>query len=303
MVSGFGGKLRDDFAPPDCRIEYNIQATLNKVNISTSKRETIILKRQKVRIKPAAGDLPLPGLPLDPFDNNQPPRCEVTVNHKGSGLPMGRLSVDLQQPDRFWLPLRDPHSEIIRSARLTLKYIPDNQGRPTSAPTLPIVKSLRGQITATTLYTTTIVQSSSSPPCLFRKKKDLFGRPLNFSDKAIHLPIPSLPKLQWVHNSPSSSPKPAVSATEPRLSEKDQSYYTASLVVPVTLGRDNYLPTFHSCFISRIYSLGLQFDIAQAESAPLKTMKLRVPVEIASKRDPGVLPSYNASLGVVHAVS
>lgn len=173
MVSGFGGKLRDDFAPPDCRIEYNIQATLNKVNISTSKRETIILKRQKVRIKPAAGDLPLPGLPLDPFDNNQPPRCEVTVNHKGSGLPMGRLSVDLQQPDRFWLPLRDPHSEIIRSARLTLKYIPDNQGRPTSAPTLPIVKSLRGQITATTLYTTTIVQSSSSPPLPFPQKERL----------------------------------------------------------------------------------------------------------------------------------
>ncbi|KAI5459531.1 hypothetical protein BGZ63DRAFT_388247 [Mariannaea sp. PMI_226] len=304
-IAGFGGKLRDDSAPPGCKIVYNIQAKLERINSLTGKRETIPLKSQKVRIKPSAGDVPLPELTLDPLDTNNTPKCEVVISRKGSGLLTGRLSVALQKPDCFWLPLRDPHSEIIRSATLTLTYIPGSQTHLTTSlqpppESLPVLKSLKGQITATTLYTTSITQSSSHLFCLPTKKKDLFGRPLNFSDKVIHLPVPSPPKLQWVYNPPSSSPQLAMSAPELKQLELGQGYYTASLMVPVALGRENYVTTFYSCFISRVYSLSLQLEVSQAQSVPLKTIKVTVPIEIAAKRDPGVLPSYNASMGVVH---
>jgi hypothetical protein len=301
-IAGFGGRLRDDFAPTGCRIVYSIQVVLRQANNFTNKREAILLTAQKIRVKPTSGDMPIPQLRLDAHDNDYTPRRDITTTREGSRLPLGQLSVVLHQPETIWLPLRDPLTEVIKSARLTLTYILANTAQSQATPEeLPVLKSLQGHITATTLYTTTLSQTPSS--FLSPKQRDLFGRPLNFCDKDIPLPIPSSPAVRWTSNSLLEPPPLAEMAAHPTYLKSNQVYYSASLLVPVSLGQENYIPTFHSCFISRLYSLCLKLDISQTGSATLKTIELRVPLVIAAKRDPGVLPSYNASLGVVHSHS
>jgi hypothetical protein len=165
---------------------------------------------------------------------------------------------------------------------------------------LPEIKSLRAQITATTLYTTQ--PTGPHPP---QKQRDFFGHPINYRDAEIPLSLPSLPQLRWTRvENQNSSPTPDLLPgleSPPPFTELGPAggvgaSYIATLLVPVTLTKDkSFVPTFHACLISRIYSLSFQLEVKGASNA----FRLRAPMQIAAERDPGALPSYNASLGVI----
>ncbi|KAL4913118.1 hypothetical protein BDW62DRAFT_170122 [Aspergillus aurantiobrunneus] len=266
-IAGFGGRLRDDFAPSACKVIYSINVKLERPSIVSGVQETIMEKRLKVRVKPAVGDVPLPDLPLGRLSNEYSLYREETIHSSNSKSQIGRLAMTLEPPECFYHPLRDPISLISKAVRLLLVYSPSDS----TAPTPPELRSLRAQIIATTVYTTTF-DDTHPPP----KKRDFFNRPINFRDAELQLSIPSIPQLRWALDETGS--------------------YTATLLVPVTLPKDkSFIPTFHSCLISRVYSLSFQLSV-QGTSSPFK---LRAPMQIAAERDPSALPSYNASLGVV----
>ncbi|KAJ0413578.1 hypothetical protein BJY00DRAFT_296641 [Aspergillus carlsbadensis] len=330
-IAGFGGRLRDDLAPQDrCKIAYTIIARLERPSLTTGLQETIMEKRLKVRIKPLVGDIPLPELDLGPgiadeFRLFQ--RGEVAPRRLSSsssplskvvgGQAQGCLAVTLEQPGCFWHPLGDTERLISKAVRLTLVYTPTataaQEGSTTTTttttspapPTLPEIKSLRAQITATTLYTTQI-NGVHHPP---QKQRDFFGRPVNYRDAEIPLSLPSLPQLRWtrVDDDQNPSPNPYSEPSEPGPNSPPPPpqqapgtgtgvSYIATLLVPVTLTKDkSFVPTFHTCLISRIYSLSFQLDVKGASTG----FRLRAPMTIAAERDPAALPSYNATLGVI----
>ncbi|KAL2825947.1 hypothetical protein BDW59DRAFT_179727 [Aspergillus cavernicola] len=281
-VSGFGGRLRDDSAPAACKVGYTIVVKLGRPSLVTGTQEIILERKQKIRIKSHVGDVPLPDLPMGSLSS------EYSLHHEETVLdsrkqPVGQLAVTLEQPDCFWHPLRDPIGFISKAVRLSLVYTtttttttnPSSQSQ-TAIGNLPDLKSLRGQITISTIYTTSFTTPHPPP-----RKRDFFNRPLNFRDDDLPLSIPSLPQLRWIQ---AHSP------------ETGGVYHTATILVPVTLPKDkNFVPTFHSCLISRIYSLSFQLSVQGVSTQ----VKLRAPMQISAERDPGALPSYNASLGVV----
>ncbi|KAL3478421.1 hypothetical protein BJX99DRAFT_224466 [Aspergillus californicus] len=263
-ISGFGGKLRDDSAPAACKVAYAIVAKLERPSLTTGVQETMIERRLKIRIKPLANDVALPELPVAALSEEYRLYHEETVLESGK-RPVGQLAVSVQQPDCFNHPLRDSISLVSKAIRVSLVYTPNSSKPP------PELKSLRGQIIVTTIYTTTLTETQHPIP----RRKDLFNRPVNYKDAELPLSIPSLPQLRWT---------------------RSEGNYTATLLIPVTLPKDkSFIPTFHSCLISRVYSLAFQLSV-QGVSAPLK---MRVPMQIAAERDPAALPSYNAALGVV----
>ncbi|KAL6237592.1 hypothetical protein BDW75DRAFT_75955 [Aspergillus navahoensis] len=273
-IAGFGGKLRDDFAPEACKVVYSIYAKLERLNATLGALEIIEEKRLKVRIKPTVGDVPLPDLlPTDGLSREYSLYHEQTIHggsSKSKSRVTGRLAITLEQPGCFYHPLRDPISLISKAVRLFLVYSPSGSD-PAIPP--PQLKSLRAHITATTIYTTNL-DSTTHP---IRRKRDIFNRPANFRDAELPLSsIPSSPQLRWT---------------------MDQAgRYTGTLLVPVTLPKDkSFIPSFHSCLITREYSLGFQLSVQGA----LEPFKLKAPLQIAAERDPAVLPSYNASLGIV----
>ncbi|KAL4788490.1 hypothetical protein BJX76DRAFT_315826 [Aspergillus varians] len=267
-IAGFGGRLRDDFAPSACKVVYSISFKLERPSMVSGIQETTMERRLKVRIKPAVGDVPLPDLSMGSLSDEYSLYHEEPIYNSNAKSSIGRVAMTLEQPGCFYHPLRDSIRLISKAVRLFLVYSPSD---PTTSPPSPGLKSLRAQIIATTIYTTSL-DDTHPPP----RRRDFFKRPINFRDAELPLSIPSIPQLRWTQNETGS--------------------YTASLLVPVTLPKDkSFIPTFHSCLISRVYSLSLQLSV-QGASSPFR---LRAPMQIAAERDPSALPSYNASLGVV----
>ncbi|KAL3462541.1 hypothetical protein BJX64DRAFT_258898 [Aspergillus heterothallicus] len=293
-IAGFGGRLRDDLAPETaCKIVYTIIVKLERPSITTRLQETIMEKRLKVRIKPLVGEIPLPDLDLGKLAD------EYRLFQQENAFKGGKLAVTLEQPECFWHPLGDSVRLISKAVRFFLVYSPSAKDRGSSSDglpaTLPELKSLRGQITATTLYTTQI-NADTHPP---QKQRDFFGRPINFRDAEVPLELPSFPQLRWTRledNNAESSPSPNVVSQSRPAEDAEGISYMATLLVPVTLTKDkSFVPTFHSCLISRIYSLSFQLDVKGVSTS----FRLKAPMQIAAERDPGALPSYNASLGVI----
>ncbi|PLB47566.1 hypothetical protein P170DRAFT_465218 [Aspergillus steynii IBT 23096] len=261
-VSGLGGKLKNDFAPIACKIIYSVQIRINRMSLVCDKQETIFVRKFKVRVKPALEEQP--PLNLDKFGDEFCLQQEKPVNEGRSKSPQGMLAVTLEQPKAFLLPLRDPYGTVSRAIRLFLRYTPTDS----SNVTLPNLKSLRGQMTGTTLFTTTFHDDIPT------KKKDLLGRPLNFEDTVFPSFTLNIPTPQW--------------------SQDNTGCYTATLLVPLWLPPENFIITFHSCLMSRMYTI--HFRLAVSNTA---TFSLRAPVDIVAERDSLVLPSYNASVGAV----
>ncbi|KAJ5114778.1 hypothetical protein NUU61_000537 [Penicillium alfredii] len=253
-ISGFGGQLRDDFAPPSCRILWLVQFRLLRKNIVSAEPEPILVKSLKLRVKPATDET----LHLNLNRGSSEYCLQQTSMVAGKGSrELGTLTVTLEPPKSFYLPLRDPHSFIGNAVRLFLRYTPTEPTEELLQ--LPRMRSLKGNITATTFYTT------SSHHDIPAKKKDIFGKAKNYAE----MKFPP-----W--------------AADPVAGD-----YAATLLVPVNLPRQNFVPTFHSCLISRVYALSLQLGVHGASG-----ISLRVPVQVSTHRDSLVLPSYHASVGI-----
>ncbi|KAL4927776.1 uncharacterized protein BDV17DRAFT_117420 [Aspergillus undulatus] len=264
-IAGFGGKLRDDSAPDACKVVYSINVKIERPDILSGIQYTMLERRLKVRIKPAVGEVPLPDLHTGSRLADED--CLYQQQSVKTATGAGSLAMTLEQPERFWHPLRDPISLISKAIRIVLVYTG-------AGATPPELKSLRAQIIVTTIYTTSLDSETHPPP----KKRDFFNRPVNFRDAELALSIPSIPRVRWTLDETGS--------------------YTATLLVPVTLPKDkSFVPTFHSCLISRVYSLAFQISVKGAA----EPWKLRAPMQIAAERDPSLLPSYNASVGVIDA--
>jgi len=64
---------------------------------------------------------------------------------------------------------------------------------------------------------------------------------------------------------------------------KGKAFYTATLLVPITLPEDkNFVPTFHSCLISRVYTLYLHLSV-HGPGVGDPSMTVKVPIQIAAQ--------------------
>ncbi|KAL3483958.1 hypothetical protein BJX62DRAFT_244389 [Aspergillus germanicus] len=278
-TSGFGGKLRDDFAPTGCQISYFIQFQVNRFNSLSRRGEPLFMKRQKLRIKPAL-DGNLMGSHPDLVRNEYClPRGVKTIYATGkrqnrAESVLGQFSVSIDEPIRIWLPSRDPHLLISQTARLTLFYQPCNSGSNSAATTLPPeLQSFESQIVATTFFTggTDATNGVCYQPLA---KREFLGQPMNFYDKRFPPFLREIPRtLRWDYQAETGA-------------------YTASLQVPVTLPRENFIPTFHSCLISRVYALKCKVKLKGGSGV----INLIVPLIISAKRNSAALPSYDASI-------
>lgn len=254
MIAGFGGRLRNDFAPSACKITYMIQAKLSR-KTSTSAEPQIILQRSlKIRVKPTRQAL----TPSLIYRGNQyHPQQSIDLQDRRSKLALGRLVATIISPDIFYLPSRELDGSMRQTIRLSLRF--ERKG---SHEELPRVQSLRGSVIATTFFTNTFHCDIPA------KKKDIFGKGINFSDSVLTEIAHSVTSLRWT--------------AEP------SNCFSSTLLVPVKISHQYIIPTFHSCRISRIYTLELRLKVHGAPSLEIVT-----PMQIASGEDQPVLPPYS----------
>ncbi|KAH8728513.1 hypothetical protein GQ44DRAFT_769483 [Phaeosphaeriaceae sp. PMI808] len=294
-LAGFGSTLLDDLAPEMSKIMYTIKVRIAHIR-GTEGIAMLGEKTKKVRIKPALIEQP----PLNIDGNKEYRPCEEKTVRKGlfKGK-LGTLSAKTIQPKPLVIPgaRTSGNQPITTMAKLLLRFDPSDES--TSPPKLT---SLATKLKVTTYF-------ASSPRQSFPSRLTL-GFDVSQGAYAESIPLSTLciAAAQWEKHPPSHNPPPEASIPRrdsgisdcslatttttahpdilpPTKTYQNGTFYTTQILVPIALPTTkNFIPTFHSCLISRTYTLGLKFA---AQASP--SLNLKIPVQIcADGSDTGI---------------
>ncbi|CAI7564798.1 unnamed protein product [Penicillium pancosmium] len=351
-VAGFGGKLRNDYAPSNCRIVYTIQARLTRRSLATERSQTILQKSLKIRLKPSSAlalDQPLLSPSISPSPSLSALLSPLTASGSGSasadseiGEPnphpqqtidiyqripgsnplsksksksktkIGQLTTTIIAPPYFDIPVRETDASVRQAIRLNLHFErepnsnqdhDDDQNTSTRTTgtdsnldlptTLPQIQSLRGSVVANTFFTK---KPNTSLP---RKKRDRLGTKLNYAEKVLTEFTHSITSLQWAvadaggRNPTNNGSSPSLdqstqiesefASASPVQTHTQMQSFTSTLLVPVKLAHQFIIPTFHSCRISRTYTLVLRLKVEGAGTIEIAAPMVMVPsVEVGT---------------------
>ncbi|OMP82372.1 hypothetical protein BK809_0006682 [Diplodia seriata] len=290
-ISGHSGKLLDDLAPEMARISYAIKVTVTRERETDGKVVTLVDKSKKVRVKPAFEEQP--PLVVGSKDAEYRLRQEKNIRKGIFKGKLGRLVMETQQPRSLCIPgARTPENDpITTSAKVFLRFDPADEN---SLP--PRLNSLSSKLKVTTFYATTPRRQFPS-----REQVMLDISQGTYSDT---LPLSSrcMAAVQWTKHRPTADEIAA--ASNPDISRRDsgisdcsavsigknipepsdayvagRSYYIANLLIPIQLPvNKSFIPTFHSCLISRVYRLDLSLSLSATSS-----INLKVPVQVTAE--------------------
>jgi hypothetical protein len=155
----------------------------------------------------------------------------------------------------------------------------------------PRLGSLSSKIKSSTFYAVKPFADLASRKCLlaaYDLSRGLYTNSTSLGTRCVE-------NVTWTHHVPqpirrdsgystcsgcsSDSSSSAVTVTPPT-----RPWYEASILVPLTLpASKTWLPTFHSCLVSRIYSLDMSLQVhTPGTGVPSSTISLRLPVQISS---------------------
>ena len=278
-----GSGLVEDFAPQLAKISYCINAKMIRVQEEDETKTAIAESSQTIRIIPVFEEQP----PLD-VNNRDEDYCLRSVKMIRKGLFKGRLGhvvVEATQPRSLNLSKAVYNGSgvtCMTTASLQLRFDP---AEAKSSP--PELVNLSSRLKITTYF------ASSPRPTFPSVSGALSDASQGFCSFMQSLVSRSVASAQWErHEAGSDSVEPdsrrgsAVStatqtpAPSPSYTDK-KPFYTTNIIVPISLPADKtFLPTFHSCLISRIYTLIL--TVALESSGTSHVIPVRVPLQISA---------------------
>lgn len=309
MAASIGNILLDDMAPEMAVVSYAIKVRLFHGRNSSGKLNLVADTARKLRIMPASAEqrpIPFPGGLKDDY---RPRKEKVIKRGMFKGGKLGCLTMESSQPKSLRLPpLRSTSSSrhtlssaysscppVTTMATVNLRFDPTDSSSPP-----PKLSTLTTKLKVATFF-------SSAP------LTDLPTRITDFhysSSKGVHVETIQLSSrcvasAQWTRHSPTSSPTSSPSSsTSTSFSPSASSFYngavfyTTQILVPVTLPSSNnttktFVPTFHSCLVSRTYALDLYLG-TQAVGTTNLHIKLPVQISMRGGREEDHAPEYSA---------
>lgn len=306
-LSGFGSQLLDDLAPEMSQITYGVKVRIAQRGLTDNLIHILGERMKKVRVKPAFDEQ----APLNIDGNDEyRPKQEKTIKKGLFKGKLGTLTAQTMQPKPFNIPgaRTSDNKPITTIAKLVLRFDPVEEG---ASP--PALSSLHTKLKVSTFYATAPRQNLPSRKALaFDMSQGAYAENVALNSLCIT-------KAKWEKHTAASNPAPecltrrdsgvsdcsttsdtanafAAGVLLPSNNYKGSTFYTAQIFVPVTLtDKKNFIPTFHTCLISRTYTLSLQFTPQGGSNISLK-----VPVQIcANGSDTGI---ENARARSVEAV-
>ena len=297
-VSGDGHTLMDDLAPDMSKISYSVRARVTKWN-AAGKLLELADRSERVRIVPGKQEAP----PVNVDDSeavNHVMRKEKSVK---KGLfkigKVGRLTAETTQPKS----LRLPHPQKRQTEPVSTMAIINLRFDPASSDDQPpqmdcIVSKLK-------VYTFFGAAPYKAIPEV--RRHDNWSTLHGIYPESIQLSSRALSTVSWIRHDPmrgdsfssdlsrrpsgfstmSSSSIPEPSCTY----ESGSPFYTACLPVPISLPTPSgsarpkvFVPTFHSCLISRTYSVELNISFrTPGANVSSSHVTLKTPIQISSE--------------------
>lgn len=290
-VAGDGNVLLDDMSPAMSRVVYSIKARLTRAR-GDGKEVMVGEGLKRIRILPASEELP--PLRVDQAESEE----YVLRKHKDvkKGMFKGRLgclSVEAAQPKSLRLPPARSMSSGLASTMATVAVRFDPAKEMTGPPRL-------GQLVTKLKVKTHFASEPVNDFPLANSALYAYGNGHRGSfSETIQLSSRCMGSVQWEchdeveeakvrrdSNISTSSTSPLAPLPEPTPRYTTGTFYTAKILVPTTLPKGKlFVPTFHSCLISRVYILEFSLSASSPNNSTSlsgTTITLRVPLQISS---------------------
>lgn len=229
----YGGCKYDDISPDMTRISYSITVKILKRRDSDNKTVTLAEETRKVRIIPVYEDLP-PAM-VDTSDKDLALHKERTVRKGFLKGRLGRLVVEGQQPSALHTLTSSacPPTTIVP---VTVTFYPAD---PSLQP--PVLHTLSTKLRTHTFFSTNPIMYFPAPWHV------ALDGALGRYHEASFIGSQNLSGVKW-------TPHYTLGGVT--------DHYTTELTLPIVTPKFKYLvPSFHSCLISRSYTIEVHLDV------------------------------------------
>jgi len=284
---------RDDMAPEMARVEYQIKARVLREEDLGKKSIRIMEAVQAINVLPASVEEP----PLNITEQDKLYRMHKSKSLRKNLLAskLGCLTATAIQPSPAVLRTDGVHLASKPTAQINLNFEPTAADVPP-----PKISGISGKVTAVTYF------SSGTIP-VFPNLGD-WNQPFTAAKRgsystSVGLSSMATPKARWLQHLISAARRDSgyASDSNEQLSDSSDSmlqrksmhqrqlstgatspiYHTSSIQIPIDLPTDKklFIPTFHSCIASRVYTLQLSLAISVGSTST--TISLTVPLQVA----------------------
>ena len=295
VASQDGKTLLDDMAPDMGVISYAIKVRITKGRGPRGKLAVISEESRRLRVIPARAESPPLTIQGGQTDDYRL-RKEKDIKKGMFKGKLGRLIMESVQPKSLRLPpVRGEAScPVTTMATVNVRFDPANE---CAEP--PRLNQLISKLKVSTFFGSIPMREMPVRASDFHYSsvRGIYNETVNLSSRC-------LGSVQWEYHSTISTPIRRDSAfsalsgrgtvmPSPSEAYHGKSFYTATILVPITLPRGNKLftPTFHSCLISRIYTLDLQLSAHAPGIMP--TLSLKLPIQLSAEGNINARPSIS----------
>ncbi|MCJ1388743.1 hypothetical protein MMC18_001592 [Xylographa bjoerkii] len=290
MLGPDGKTFLEDMAPDMTIVSYAIRVVIFQRSQGISGKLSILVDAvKKLRIIPAVDESP--PIPLSGTDSDDYiVRREKDLKKGMFKGKLGRLTVESSQPSSLRLPYC--RSDMTR-ARVTTMAIVNLRFDPSDeSAKLPRLGNLVNKLKVVTFFS---VVPGRDFPCranayIYDSQRGVFVENVNLSSRNVE-------SVQWVPHNALERHDSAISVSDnlPPPSAS-QTYYTAQILVPVHLPTSSktFVPTFHGCLVSRVYSLSLTLSVhVPGAKVSATIMNLKIPLQVSAEGNPDARPTIS----------
>ncbi|ELR02392.1 hypothetical protein VC83_02542 [Pseudogymnoascus destructans] len=296
---------RDDLTPEMASVTYGIHAKIMSVPPSASSYpQTLASTLRKIHVVPTSPEAP----PLSAGKDSSRYVLSKTKSlrrgvFKGK---LGTLTLTTTQPRAFSLPpppMNHTAPTPSTLATLTLRFDPAD---PSCLP--PRLGALTAKIRATTVHSIRPArgipdeETRSSP---YEIHNGAYSTQVSLASHEVTpaaapwtyvVPAPAYERRDSGYSTAESEGEVHAAAAGEAGGGKTGPYYTATIPLPLNLpGNKTWVPTFHSCLVSRFYTLMIRLMVhPPGKSAVRSSLALKVPVQVLGQGRAGREEAFEA---------
>lgn len=289
----------DDLAPEMSKVQYSIKAKVIRSRESDGKELVLVEGQKKLHIVPAMTEAP--PLSIQPGEDEYVLSKTKTLKKGVFSGKLGKITVSAEQPNALILPAPSASKTPPTSmATVHLRFDP-HEG--SSQP--PRLGGLTTKIKASTFFAvrpTAAIPTHRNALSQFEMNRGVYDHSVSLNSRCVesvswtkHKSAPAYTR----RNSASSSSSSDCSDSNVTPESRDGApYYTATILVPITLpSNKTWIPTFHNCITSRIYTLDVSLTIhTPSKAVTASTVALHLPIQIAAEGTHDRRPSTAAEV-------
>ncbi|KAI4254130.1 MAG: hypothetical protein LQ352_003265 [Teloschistes flavicans] len=305
MTSVWGKSMMDDMAPDMAKISYSIRTRVSGGRESNGKHIIIGDAVRKIRFIPAIAEHP-PLMALEGKDGDYRLRQEKKIKKGTLKGKLGTLAMESVQPQSLRLhpPSNKRGCAISTTATINLRFDPA-----TADAEPPRLGSLVTKLKVGTFFSSKALMQipRRSSEFLYSNTQGLYVDSLQLSSRCVKA-------VQWIkQTAPDSLPRresggstisnPSLTFVDPSSTYQDKGpYYIARIFVPITLpekadGNNSnklFVPTFHSCLVSRVYVLHFYLSCHTPGASIMDpTIHIKIPIQVSAEPNPDAGPTIS----------